>query len=34
VAPRATRVAAATMTAVTVADVLQYGHTALQKTND
>jgi hypothetical protein len=34
VAPDATRMAAATLTAVTVADVLQYAHTALQKTAD
>ncbi|MEY2475836.1 MAG: hypothetical protein QOG87_1151 [Actinomycetota bacterium] len=34
VAPRATRTAAAALTAVTVADVLQYGHTALQKAAD
>jgi hypothetical protein len=34
VAPRATRVAAATLTAVTVADGLQYAHTALQAAAD
>ena len=34
VAPRATRVAAATLSAVTVADAMQYGHTALQKASD
>jgi hypothetical protein len=31
VAPDATRMAAATLTAVTVADVLQYAHTAMQE---
>lgn len=34
VAPDATRMAAATLSAVTVADVLQYAHTALQDTVD
>jgi hypothetical protein len=34
VAPDATRMAAATLTAVTVADVLQYAHTALQDAVD
>ncbi|MEY2567967.1 MAG: hypothetical protein QOE35_2496 [Actinomycetota bacterium] len=34
VAPDATRMAAATLTAVTVADALQYAHTALQDTVD
>jgi hypothetical protein len=34
VAPDATRVAAATLTAVSIADVLQYAHTALQATTD
>jgi len=34
VAPDATRMASATLTAVTVADVLQYAHTALQDTVD
>lgn len=34
VAPAATRLAAGTLTAVTVADVLQYAHTALQESTD